>query len=417
MKQSTKRKIQCDVIGWRMAALFFCGVLSIQARGGDLNPPPGPIAPTMKTLVEVEPRIAVNEQNTPGDALAIFRITQPGSYYLTGNVVGVVGKNGIAIDAEGVTLDLNGFVVRGVGGSLNGVAGVPNSFSISNGTVRDWGQSGLFLGSNVLVSSIRAVSNGHRGISAGDGVVIESSVARLNGQEGIRIGGFSSISNCNALENQGHGFWVGTGSVVNNSVAQFNGNGGFRAEFNTSFLNCSASENGGNGFHLLFGGIAMNCTSLGSVQNGFRLGGGNNSLVSCVSRGSTQFGITSASAQGDMIVGCTVLGNNAGGIQVEARSVVRDCRASNNGGPGIEVFGSDSRIEGNTCTANQRGIRVANFGNFIARNICSGNTVHNWDIGANNTILVVVGTTSPAFTGDAGGESPGSTDPNANYSY
>jgi len=66
-------------------------------NAGDLNPPPGPVASTMKTLSEVEPRIAVNSINTPGDADSLFKITQPGSYYLTGNITGV------AETAQGVT--------------------------------------------------------------------------------------------------------------------------------------------------------------------------------------------------------------------------------------------------------------------------------------------------------------------------
>src|SRR5438552_15661460 len=75
---------------------------------GNLTPPAGPIAPTMKTLTEVEPRTAVNSANTPGDADSLYKITQPGAYYLAGNVQGVAAKNGIKIAASGATLALNG---------------------------------------------------------------------------------------------------------------------------------------------------------------------------------------------------------------------------------------------------------------------------------------------------------------------
>src|SRR5262245_28304173 len=77
------------------------------AAAGDLNPPPGPVGATMKTLREVEPRTAINATNTPGDAGSLFVITQPGSYYLTGNVT-VNGMAGIKISASNVTIDLNG---------------------------------------------------------------------------------------------------------------------------------------------------------------------------------------------------------------------------------------------------------------------------------------------------------------------
>ena len=62
----------------------------------------------MKTLDQVEARTIINAANTPGDANNTFIISQAGSYYLTGNITGESGKNGISIQAEDVTLDLNG---------------------------------------------------------------------------------------------------------------------------------------------------------------------------------------------------------------------------------------------------------------------------------------------------------------------
>src|SRR4051795_11624319 len=83
--------------------------------------PPGPPAPTMKTLDQVEPRIPIDTTHTPGDGASMFRIDLPGSYYLTGNVTGQSGKNGIFVAASNVTIDLNGFTLAGVAGSLNGI--------------------------------------------------------------------------------------------------------------------------------------------------------------------------------------------------------------------------------------------------------------------------------------------------------
>src|SRR5215470_13825947 len=75
----------------------------VSARG-PLNPPAGPVASTYKTLSEVEPRVAINAANTPGDANSTYRIAQAGSYYLTGNLSGEAGKSCIEIDASNVTL-------------------------------------------------------------------------------------------------------------------------------------------------------------------------------------------------------------------------------------------------------------------------------------------------------------------------
>lgn len=92
-----------------------CAVLlaAAAAGAGPLDPPAGPVAPTHRTLSEVEPRTAINAANTPGDADALLKITQPGSYYLTGNIAGVAGMHGIEIAARDVTLGLNGFTLSG----------------------------------------------------------------------------------------------------------------------------------------------------------------------------------------------------------------------------------------------------------------------------------------------------------------
>src|SRR6266704_1661663 len=100
---------------------------------GSLTPPSGPPAPTMKTLQQIEPRTDV--LTLSGNAQSVVTITNPGSYYLTTNLVGVAGKHGIAIASDNVTLDLNGFSLLGVSGSLSGVVdvGVSNCFGCSPG--------------------------------------------------------------------------------------------------------------------------------------------------------------------------------------------------------------------------------------------------------------------------------------------
>ena len=55
-------------------------------------------------------------------------------------------------------------------------------------------------------------------------------------------------------------------------------------------------------------------------------------------------------------------------------------------------------------------------GNIIVRNTASGNTL-NWDVAANNACLVVYRTGCTAISGNSGGSAPGSTDPNANFTY
>jgi hypothetical protein len=68
---------------------------------------PGPPAPTMKRLDEVEPRTNVQASPAPAGVDTTnpnyqFVITQPGFYYLSTNLA-VTKTNGVQINAESVT--------------------------------------------------------------------------------------------------------------------------------------------------------------------------------------------------------------------------------------------------------------------------------------------------------------------------
>jgi len=92
--------------------------------------PPGPPAPTMKTLQQVEPRVPISS--------APFTISQPGSYYLTTNLT-VSGGDAITIATNGVTLDLNGFTISSTANPASGVGVVINgglrNIVIANGII------------------------------------------------------------------------------------------------------------------------------------------------------------------------------------------------------------------------------------------------------------------------------------------
>jgi len=126
-------------------------------------------------------------------------------------------------------------------------------------------------------------------------------------------------------------------------------------------------------------------------------------------------------ANGCTVSGCTIQFGNQGGLECAGQCAILNntCASNSNGsatGPNIHATGPDNRIEGNTCTGAFRGVKVDVAGNFIARNTCSGNNA-NFDAVAGNVILAVSAVPAGAVLGSAGGVPPGSTDPNANYSY
>ena len=99
-----------------LLSLLICSAFNLPRSSfaqGKLEPPGAP-APMFRTLEEVQPRRPIGTSATPGSTNALFVISQPGSYYLTTNITGVAGKDGIWITASGVTLDLMGFELAGV---------------------------------------------------------------------------------------------------------------------------------------------------------------------------------------------------------------------------------------------------------------------------------------------------------------
>ena len=360
--------------------------LALFSLAGPLNPPAGAVSSTAKPLAEIEPRIAVNATNTPGDADSLFKITQPGSYYLTGNITGVVGKHGIEIVASGVTLDLNGFDLVGVAGmgAFDGVsttlAGLSN-IAVFNGSVRNWGRHGIDLGTFAVtgcrIEGVRASGNVSAGVYAG----VNSTVAGCSasgGQYGIYASIGSALSDCSAKGTSVYGLATDAGSTLTNCSAYNNAGLGISTSNGCTVTHCSAYLNTGSGISVSSGSTVEGCTARSSTLDGIVC------IASCVIRGNT----------------CSVNGNGSGD------------------GAGIRATSADNRIEGNTCTGADRGIDVDAAGNIIIRNPCSGNTT-NWDIAAGNAIgpIVVAGSSAVVTGNGPAASSLGSTDPNANYSY
>ena len=204
--------------------------LSTARAQGSLTPS-GPPGPTMKSLDQIEPRTIVNAANTPGDSGDSFIISQPGSYYLTTNLVGVSGESGIEITANNVMLDLNGFTVQGGSVGVNGIY-IPNActnITVRNGTVSGWGyraavdsESGSSI--NQVFERLNVSANTSSGIYMVGAGVVRDCNSQNNGYIGIFCGG-GIISGCTADNNVSYGIYVFS-STVSGCLVQNNGNGG-----------------------------------------------------------------------------------------------------------------------------------------------------------------------------------------------
>lgn len=366
-----------------LKAALIVVLFASQSLAGPLSPPPGPITSTLKTLGEVQPRVLLNATNTPGVGTNLLNITQPGSYYLGADLVVPAGFSGIGINASEVTIDLNGFAIRGQPGSLDGIrtAGTTRrNLAVINGSITSMGDDGIDLAqsgssANSRVEGVHAsqcgavgvrlwesaivrgctlVENGSFGVSIGSGS-IESTVVRANGDTGIYASSNAVVRACTVLNNTGTGIRVGNRSVVTDSTAAFNAGGGILVVESCVVERCSVS---------------------GSTNS---------------------FGISVTGA------GCLIRNNN--------------CDANGNS-PGIRISNADNRIEGNNMTFNGIGLQATGPGSIIIRNTASGNAT-NWSIAAGNAVAPIIqaATNAAAISGNS---SPGSfttTDSNANFTY
>ena len=99
-------------------------VLSFFAPGfsafgqGNLTPP-GPPAPNMRTLDQLDQHVTkagekrIDVLTLPSSPGAQFLISSPGSYYLSANITAEAGKISILVSEDDVTIDLNGFAILG----------------------------------------------------------------------------------------------------------------------------------------------------------------------------------------------------------------------------------------------------------------------------------------------------------------
>jgi len=342
----------------KIAIFLLAALTGILHAQGPLDPPAGP-APTMKSLDQIEPR-------TPISGLP-FVITEPGSYYFTGNLVFTEEEgNAITIEASNVTLDLMGFTlsstssVTGSGIVLPlGVVGVNQHIAIRNGTIvgsttvsksgspATWSvnPSGFnysiynFTGyakfKDLMISGARK-----DGLYSYYSCSVENVHSTQNGENGISISS-GRVTKSTTIANGGIGIFAPSGSV-SSSFSSDNGGGGISTPSGNVSSSIS-SGNGGTGISAL-GGVVTSSTAKRNINDGISAGEG-----SVVDSHASDNGHDGIEAQNGRVSNSTAVSNGVKGISAFSGSV-SGCAASNNGTNGI--YASNGSVTNSTATAN-----------------------------------------------------------------
>ena len=247
------------------AGITIIAMLATEARGGPLDPP----GPPASTAPPVEPRTPIRQPASEAGFPIV--ISAPGSYYLAENITGVVGKDGIEVRADSVTIDLNGFALTGVPGSGHGIWAsdfvLLRALSIGHGAVQDWGADGI------------------NGDNARDGAYDDLRLDH-NAGGGIRASGNSLISRVVATGNGTHGIlmnnWAGKGGIIRDSTASDNGLDGIHVLGYTLVVGNTSFGNSGDAMQVSGSGNRIDSNNFVMLAGGFRaieVGGSGNLFI------------------------------------------------------------------------------------------------------------------------------------------
>ena len=337
---------------------------------GPLTPPGAP-APTMKTLDQIESRVAIT--NLP------YVITVAGSYYLTGNL-NTTG-HGIVVRADGVTIDLNGYTLTGNQSTdRRGVliekigSDTISGVTVINGRIEQF-HSGLYIGRGVGCQFERLVlsSNAVEGVLAryGEGHRFRDLTVIDNGLAGIFLFGEGGtirnhlIERCSILRNGFVGIaaeGLAGGRISGLRIQQvLVGN---HPQLGISLVSDTGEVDGNTIEHSVVsdsGTYGILITSAGSASA--------NSIHGCVIENTTINGIhLEGACRGNAITDCRVM-DAAAGILIRASAVsavgntIEGCNFTGNY-EGISLLAVNTgtvhatRIHNNTVTRGNAGVKL-----------------------------------------------------------
>jgi hypothetical protein len=305
--------------------LLLISTMSIFAQGS-LTPPGAP-APTMKTLNQIEGRTVI-DPSVPGFTTP-YTISQPGSYYLSGNINISNGTGAIVISSDDVTLDLNGFVLNSTSNPAAGTAisipGGHSNVTVRNGHIR--GQV-LFTGSSFsgtgFAEGIRAFVNNNN-IRISDIAVMGCSSAGIYTSINLLN---TVVERCTIINVGGPGIFADL--VVSSSVS-ITGGTGIEAR---TVSDCTVySKSGGVA---IYGGTVQNCYGYNASTATFTAGILGTTVINSYGYGvigikTTTVGIGSSTTAGSA-TNCVGVGHNDVGISTD---VATGCRGESDTASGI----------------------------------------------------------------------------------
>lgn len=384
------------------AGLAGVAVLNRLSSAGPLTPPLGAVGPTGKTTQEIFDRVGQSEARTPvtqatcpGDAGAVFVISQRGSYYLTGNIAVPIGLMGVRLNAAPITLDLNGFAIVGAtgGGSLEsvGVGGESPDAVVRNGWCGAGLSQGVRLGVRGLVEDVRVEvrgANSPSAISVATGTVRRCAVK--GGYFGVRVGaggelGERVIESCTA-EGSVYGLVLtGAGRISRSTVVSPTYSGiviegssaGSLVE--ACVVQLSEAESGFFGIEVFTPAARVsNCAVAGNPSRPGFLG-------------------IKMTGEGGIVDGCTVKSVTTG-IMVQDEALIANCVIDNTT-DGISCGGIKTTIRDNTIIRATAGIRLdGGTRNIVFRNTLADTLSGGVTNLANNVVAPFANVSSTTLT-------------------
>ena len=344
-------------------------------------------------------RLEISQQLIP------YTVTNSGSYVVTENLAGSVGSNGIIIAASDVTLDLNGFIVRGVPSSLSGIAVTGNRLNviIKNGAVRSWGVNGISAqtASNSVAQDIQSSNNGQDGIVMGSGASVLGCNSINNGRDGITLQASSLAAGINVRANGRYGITATEFCLLDGVISRENNSTGIKVGQVCNVIQSSLRANRGAGIEIGVGGLVSDCSVLENASNGVVALNSGVKIQRLSAFGNGGFGVVGAA--GTMVEGSAIRRNTNGGVRVQSYSFVTDNMLDQNQtGPGVLVSGVYSRVENNHATMNTVGFTISGSNNLVVLNSAVRNAPTNYLYSVTNNFYDTV-------------VNPGSTDNNEDW--